>query len=115
MKLDVKFNESGQSFQTDFGKLTPLQGPPGLSAYEIAVKQGFKGSEAEWVENLQGEAGPIGPQGPKGDTGSTGPQGPKGDTGPTGPAYTLTEADKAAITAAVVAALPVYDGEVVSA
>ena len=85
MKLDVKFNESGQSFQTDFGKLTPLQGPPGSSAYEIAVKQGFKGSEAEWVESLQG------------------------------PAYTLTAADKAAITAAVVAALPVYDGEVVSA
>lgn len=44
--------------------------------------------------------------GSKGSTGETGPQGPEG------PAYTLTAADKADITAAVVAALPVYNGEV---
>lgn len=41
-------------------------------------------------------------------------KGPKGDTGAPGPAYTLTEADKTEMVAAVVAALPVYNGEVVT-
>ena len=47
----------------------------------------------------------------KGDTGDTGPEGPQGEPGP---AYALTEADKAEIVAAVIAALPVYNGEVVT-
>lgn len=42
-----------------------------------------------------------------------GAKGDKGDTGATGPAYALTAADKTAIVNAVIAALPVYDGEVV--
>ena len=57
------------------------------SAYEIAVKNGFSGTESEWLESLHGkngDTGAPGPQGPKGDTGATGPQGPKGDTGETG-------------------------------
>ena len=56
------------------------------SAYEIAVKNGFAGTESEWLESLHGkngDTGAPGPQGPKGDTGATGPQGPKGDTGGT--------------------------------
>lgn len=44
----------------------------------------------------------------KGDKGDTGPEGPQG------PAYALTEADKAEMVAAVIAALPVYNGEVVT-
>ena len=66
-------------------------GAPGKSAYEIALEQGFKGTEKEWLASLVGPQGPkgdtgdTGPQGPKGDTGDTGPQGPKGDTGDTGP------------------------------
>jgi hypothetical protein len=55
-------------------------GPPGESAYEVAVDNGFEGTEEEWLASL------VGPTGPKGDTGATGPQGPKGDTGDTGPA-----------------------------
>lgn len=57
----------------------------------------------------------------KGDTGATGPTGPQGPAGPTGatgatgPAYTLTSADKTAIVNAVIAAIPVYDGEAVEA
>ena len=46
----------------------------------------------------------------RGETGATGATGP---AGPTGPAYTLTAADKSAIVNAVIAALPVYNGEVV--
>jgi hypothetical protein len=30
-------------------------GVNGLSAYEIAVKNGFKGTEQEWLDSLQGE------------------------------------------------------------
>ena len=33
-------------------------GANGLSAYEIAVKYGFEGSEAEWIESLQGKDAP---------------------------------------------------------
>lgn len=81
-----------------------------LSAYAIAVKHGYKGSEEQWLESLvgpQGEkgtpftyadftpaqlaalTGPQGPQGetgPRGEKGDTGAQGPKGDTGAQGPA-----------------------------
>ena len=53
-----------------------------------------------------------GANGAKGDKGDTGATGATGATGPQGPAYTLTDADKAEITAAVVAALPKYAGEV---
>lgn len=59
-------------------------GPEGASAYEVAVANGFKGSETEWLATLKGEKGADGrmgvdgPQGPKGDTG---PQGPTGDSG----------------------------------
>lgn len=36
------------------------QGPAGLSAYEIAVLNGFVGTETDWLASLQGEAGPQG-------------------------------------------------------
>lgn len=53
----------------------------GLSAYEVAVAEGYEGTVDEWLASL---VGPQGPQGPQGATGATGPQGPKGDTGATG-------------------------------
>lgn len=86
----------------------------GYSAYQIAVKYGFNGSEEDWIASLkgekgdqgiqgpqglqgiqgiqglkgekgeQGEIGPVGPQGPKGDTGTQGPKGDTGDVGPKG-------------------------------
>ena len=39
----------------------------GLSAYEIAVNNGYEGTEEEWLESLKGETGPSGAQGDKGD------------------------------------------------
>lgn len=60
----------------------------GLSAYAIAVENGFRGTEEEWLESLkggQGIEGPVGPQGPSGPQGETGPQGPQGIQGPAGP------------------------------
>lgn len=59
-----------------------FDGKPGASAYEIAVKHGFVGTEEEWLASLNGED------------------------------YILTETDKAEIVSAVIAALPIYNGEV---
>lgn len=44
----------------------------GKSAYDIAVENGFVGSEKEWLESLKGEKGD---KGDKGDTGETGAAG----------------------------------------
>ena len=76
------------------------QGPVGMdgdSAYQVAVANGFSGTESEWLASLIGAAGATGqqglqgaqgPKGDQGDTGATGPQGPKGDQGDT-TAYTF--------------------------
>nr|DAH12348.1 MAG TPA: collagen triple helix repeat protein [Bacteriophage sp.] len=58
-----------------------------ISAYGLAVKNGYTGTEEEWLASLKGdkgETGATGPQGPKGETGPQGAQGPKGDTGEKG-------------------------------
>src|SRR5699024_4825050 len=59
-------------------------GPAGASAYEIAVQNGFEGTEEEWLVSLQGEQGEQGPQGPEGPVGPEGPQGPAGADGADG-------------------------------
>lgn len=78
---------------TGEGVLGP-RGPEGKDAYSVAVKNGFSGSEEEWLKSLKGEQGPkgdegpqgpMGPQGPKGDKGDTGKRGPQGVAGPQGP------------------------------
>ena len=38
-----------------------VKGDPGKSAYEIAVENGFQGTEQEWLASLVGQEGPIGP------------------------------------------------------
>lgn len=57
-------------------------GVAGASAYEVAVEEGFVGTEEQWLASL---VGPQGETGATGATGATGPQGPQGDTGATGP------------------------------
>ena len=60
----------------------------GQSAYEIAVTNGYIGTEAQWLTSLQGATGAQGPAGPTGLTGAmgaTGTQGIQGLTGATGP------------------------------
>lgn len=56
-------------------------GEAGDSAYEVAVLNGFVGTEVQWLASLIGATGPAGPQGVQG---LTGPQGPIGLTGPAG-------------------------------
>jgi hypothetical protein len=65
------------------------QGDEGLSAYAVAVANGFVGTEAQWLASL------VGQQGPKGDTGDQGPQGEQGvqgEQGPEGPPGDIDEA-----------------------
>jgi len=70
-------------------------GVDGASAYQVAVNNGFVGTESAWLLSLKGakgDTGNAGAAGAKGDTGNTGAKGDKGDkgdtgdTGPTGPA-----------------------------
>lgn len=50
-------------------------GENGKSAYEIAVQNGYDGTESDWLESLKGQ---------KGDTGEPGAAGAKGDPGEKG-------------------------------
>lgn len=58
-------------------------GADGASAYEIAVANGFEGSEEQWLASLVGATGATGEQGVQGEKGE---KGDKGDTGETGAA-----------------------------
>lgn len=61
MKLDVELTSS-QTFATKLAEsqttiLTGLVyklGEDGMSAYEVAVKNGFEGTEQEWLNSLNG-------------------------------------------------------------
>lgn len=46
-----------------------VQGERGLSAYEVAVSNGFAGTEGDWLQSLGGAQGPTGPTGPEGPAG----------------------------------------------
>lgn len=59
---------------------TDTPGADGKSAYEVAVANGFGGTEAEWLESLKGADGATGPQGPQGEKGQDGAQGADGKT-----------------------------------
>ena len=57
-----------QGVKGDTGDTGPIgaTGPDGLSAYEVAVADGFSGTESEWLTSLVGPEGPEGPEGPAG-------------------------------------------------
>ena len=59
-------------------------GESGASAYEIAVANGFTGTEEAWLASLIGPAGEQGPPGEQGGQGLQGEQGPPGEQGPAG-------------------------------
>ena len=50
-------------------------GQNGKSAYEIAVENGFEGTEQEWLESLKGEPGEPGTSGSDGQNGAAGQDG----------------------------------------
>lgn len=61
-------------------------GADGQSAYEIAVNNGYIGTQTEWLASLKGKDGVDGKDGldATGGSGTTGPQGQKGDKGDMG-------------------------------
>lgn len=61
------------------------KGTDGKSAYQIAVEQGYQGSESDWLSSLKGEKGDTGERGEKGDTGLQGEKGETGQQGEQGP------------------------------
>lgn len=84
LKADVKLSpDSGNSLEIRSGGLWADEGAQGLSAYEVALTQGFSGSEQDWLLTL---TGPEGPQGIQGPAGAKGDQGEKGDAGDQGAA-----------------------------
>ena len=56
----------------------------GKSAYEVAIENGFIGTETEWLLSLKGVKGDTGEQGLQGIQGEKGDKGDKGDTGERG-------------------------------
>jgi hypothetical protein len=107
-----------------------IQGPQGERG--LQGEQGPKGDKGDKGDTgeigptgLQGEQGPQGAIGPTGPTGATGPQGPQGVSGvyvgsgdmPEGYNVQIDpdgEDSLDVIVAAVIEALPVYNGEVVA-
>ena len=82
-------------------------GENGKSAYEIAVQNGYGGTETDWLESLKGQKGDIGEPGAagaKGDPGEPGKDGTNGTDGKNGvdgsdgysPTATVTETDTGA-------------------
>lgn len=63
-----------------------LEAIKGLSAYEVALENGFEGTEEKWLASLVGPQGERGEQGPPGEKGEKGEKGETGATGATGPA-----------------------------
>lgn len=59
-------------------------GNRGRSAYQVAVDNGFKGTEREWLKSLKGEQGVQGEQGEQGVQGEQGEQGIQGERGERG-------------------------------
>ena len=63
---------------------TGSRGAAGKSAYEVALQNGFTGTEADWLTSLKGQKGDTGAPGAKGAPGEKGERGEKGDVGETG-------------------------------
>lgn len=81
--LMLHFQQLAEGVDAALTSLEGTAGEPGAdgaSAYDVAVANGFVGTEAEWLESL------VGPQGDPGPAGADGPQGPQGIQGVAGPA-----------------------------
>lgn len=123
--FELNSDEESQTFEMEALDIVTvrelIRGDPGDSAYEVAVANGFDGSEEEWLASLVGPEGPAGRDGQPGKDGYTpvkgvdyfdGEPGEKGDKGD--PGYTpvrgkdyWTEADKQEVAEEAAALVPV--------
>ena len=67
MTITITAEADSEGYVTFQFTTTPAQidgggsgGEPGKSAYEIAVENGYSGTEEEWLESLKGEPGQDG-------------------------------------------------------
>lgn len=75
-----QINVEGDSNSLSLGLPAGAPGKDGASAYEVAVANGFKGTEGEWLASLKGPKGEPGADGKQGAPGEKGEQGKDGDT-----------------------------------
>ena len=75
--------DKGDTGEKGTDGINGTNGADGKSAYEVAVLNGFVGSQSDWLLSLKGEQGI---QGIQGIQGLQGLKGDKGDTGATGQA-----------------------------
>ena len=91
--MKIKFGDSSLNLKAGGSLANIDRGPRGYSAYEIAVQEGFVGTEEEWLASLvgpEGKQGKDGERGIQGPRGQQGDKGDKGDTGETGPSNVLS-------------------------
>ena len=75
------WTESDKREIIDAAKQEVAEGAQGKSAYEVALDNGFVGTEEDWLASLVGPAGEIGPVGPQGVPGVPGKDGQPGQPG----------------------------------
>lgn len=68
-KVGVDDAKSSTSSESSSGGGTGAKGADGADAYQVAVRNGFEGTEEEWIASLKGEQGEQGIPGEKGDPG----------------------------------------------
>ncbi|MDE6730401.1 MAG: collagen-like protein, partial [Oscillospiraceae bacterium] len=73
--------DKGDPGETGRDGIDGKDGADGLSAYEIAVRNGFTGSESNWLTSLQGDPGQPGEKGEPGENGKDGKDGSSGVDG----------------------------------
>lgn len=83
-QLELLKGEKGDSGQDGIDGTNGINGLNGLSAYQIAIDNGFDGTEQEWLESLKGKDGLPGEAG---SSGQSGDKGDKGDPGKDGVTY----------------------------
>ena len=65
----------GETSATLYNGANGEKGTDGKSAYQIAVEQGYQGSESDWLSSLKGDKGEKGNTGAKGNPGQDGADG----------------------------------------
>ena len=69
-EFNVTFSSDDNSFNTEYGQVIKgdtgkdgRDGADGKSAYQVAIENGYIGTEAEWLASLKGERGEPGEAG----------------------------------------------------
>ena len=57
VEMDFSMQDDSELFDQMFEEELLLMGPEGKSAYQVAVENGFEGSEEEWLASLKGDPG----------------------------------------------------------